>query len=134
MANLKFHIILLSMLAVGCATITDMNMLEKFEQTSDAFELAMRWSDFEMAGSFLKDQKNPELVSKIEYLKQFKITSYTVKRFIPSADKSQVLVIADMQFFKINSLIVKDISHRQLWEFDEEKKNWFLTTGLPDLK
>lgn len=134
MVNSKFYIILLSMLAVGCASITDMKKLEKFEQVTDAYELAMRWSDFEMAGSFLKDQKNPNLVSQIEYLKQFKITSYTVKRYIPSADKSQVLVIADMQFFKINSLVVKNISHRQIWEYDQDKDNWFLASGLPDLK
>ena len=134
MANVKLHIVLLSLLVVGCASITDMQRIDKFEQTSDAYELAIRWSDFEMASSFLKDQQDPQISTQIENLKRFKVTSYTVKRYIPSADNSQVLVIADVQFFKINGLIVKNISHRQLWEFDKDKESWVLTSGLPDLK
>jgi hypothetical protein len=39
-----------------------------------------------------------------------------------------------VQFFKINGLIVKNISHRQLWEFDKDKQSWFLTSSLPDFK
>jgi hypothetical protein len=134
MANKKSHIVVLSLLVVGCASVTEMQRIDKFEQTADAYELAIRWSDFEMASSFLKDQQDPQIATLIENLKQFKVTAYTVKRYIPSADKSQVLIIADVQFFKINGLIVKNISHRQLWEFDKDKQSWFLTSSLPDFK
>jgi len=134
MANKKLHIVVLSLLVIGCAAVTDMHSIEKFEQTTDAYELAMRWSDFEMASTFLKDQQDPQIATQIENLKQFKVTAYTVKRYIPSEDKTQVLIIADVQFFKINGLIVKNIIHRQLWQFDKDKKSWFLTSGLPDLK
>jgi hypothetical protein len=134
MANKKLHIVVLSLLVIGCAAVADMHSIEKFEQTTDAYELAMRWSDFEMASTFLKDQQDPQIATQIENLKQFKVTAYTVKRYIPSEDKTQVLIIADVQFFKINGLIVKNIIHRQLWQFDKDKKSWFLTSGLPDLK
>jgi len=134
MANKKLHIVVLSLLVIGCAAVTDMHSIEKFEQTTDAYELAIRWSDFEMASTFLKDQQDPQIATRIENLKQFKVTAYTVKRYIPSEDKTQVLIIADVQFFKINGLIVKNIIHRQLWQFDKDKESWFLTSGLPDLK
>ena len=108
--------------------------MDKFEQTTDAYELAIRWSDFDMASSFLKNQEDPQIASQIENLKQYKVTSYTVKRYLPSADKSQILIIADVQFFKKNGLIIKNISHRQIWKYDKDRDNWFLTSGLPDLK
>ena len=134
MANKKLHIVVLSLLVIGCASVTDMHRIEKFEQTTDTYELAIRWSDFEMASTFLKDQQDPQIATRIENLKQFKVTAYTVKRYIPSEDKTQVLIIADVQFFKINGLIVKNIIHRQLWEFDKDKESWVLTSGLPDFK
>ena len=134
MANKKLHIVVLSLLVIGCAAVTDMHSIEKFEQTTDAYELAIRWSDFEMASTFLKDQQDPQIATQIENLKQFKVTAYTVKRYIPSEDKTQVLIIADVQFFKTNGLIVKNIIHRQLWQFDKDKESWFLTSDLPDLK
>jgi hypothetical protein len=123
-----------SILAVSCASVTEMKRMDKFEQAADTYELAIRWSDFDMASSFLKDQQDPEIASQIEHLKQFKVTSYTVKRFLPSADKSQVLIFAKVQYFNKNGLIVKDITLRQLWEYDKEKESWFLTSGLPDFK
>ena len=134
MVKLKSIILLFSILAVSCASVTEMKRMDKFEQAADTYELAIRWSDFDMASSFLKDQQDPEIASQIEHLKQFKVTSYTVKRFLPSADKSQVLIFARVQYFNKNGLIVKDITHRQLWEYDKEKENWFLTSGLPDFK
>ena len=134
MVKLKLIIIVFSILAVSCASVTEMKTMDKFEQAADSYELAIRWSDFDMASSFLKDQQDPEIASQIEHLKQFKVTSYTVKRFLPSADKSQVLIFADVQYFKKNGLIVKNITHRQLWEYDKEKESWFLTSGLPDFK
>ena len=134
MVKLKLIIIVFSILTVSCASVTEMKTMDKFEQNADSYELAIRWSDFDMASSFLKNQQDPEIASQIEHLKQFKVTSYTIKRFLPSVDKSQVLIFAEVQYFKKNGLIINNITHRQLWEYDKEKENWFLTSGLPDLK
>ena len=134
MVNFKWFIILLAILTVRCTSVNEMKRMDKFEQIPDAYELAIRWSDFDMASTFLQNQEDPQITTQIENLKQYKVTSYTVKRYLPSADKSQILIIADVQFFKTNGLIVKNISHRQLWKYDKDKRNWFLTSGLPDLK
>ena len=134
MIQVKLYIILLSLLVFGCASVAEMKQMDKFEQIAQSYELAIRWSDFEMASSFLKDQENPDIAAQIKHLNQYQVTSYEVKRFLPSADKTQVLVFADVQYFKKNGLIVKNFSDRQLWQFDPDKKNWYLTSGLPALQ
>jgi hypothetical protein len=108
--------------------------MDRFEQVARAYELAIRWSEFERASAFLKDQENPALPAQIEHLNQYQVTSYKVKQFTPSEDKSQVIVFADVQYYKKSGLVVKNFSHRQLWKYDPEKENWFLTSGLPELK
>lgn len=134
MPSLKLYLVLLILLVVGCASVTEMNKKDKFEQITNAYEIAIRWSDFDMASSFLKDQQDPKLASQIEHLKQFKVTAYSVLRYIPSADKSQVLINADVQYFKKDGLIIKNYSHRQVWQYDQDKDIWYLTSGLPELK
>ncbi len=134
MAGIKFYIVLLSLLVVACASVTEMKKMDKFEQASHAYELAIRWSDFEMASSFIKNQEDPNLAAQIKHLNQYQVTSYEVRRFLPSTEKSQVLVFADVQFFKKDGLIVKNYTDRQLWQFDPDKEGWFLISGLPDLK
>jgi len=57
-----------------------------------------------------------------------------VKGYFPSADKSQVLIIADVQYFKKKGLIVKNYTHRQVWQYDKDKESWYLSNGLPELK
>jgi hypothetical protein len=130
----KLLIVLLSLLPVCCVSVSEMRRMEKFEEASSIYENAIRWSDFETAGTFLNVHENPNISAKTEELKQFKVTSYTIKRFLPTRDKSQVLIIAEIKYFKLNSLVVKSISDRQLWKYDSAKERWFLTSGLPNFK
>ena len=134
MAGQKYYIFLVILLVAGCASVDQLTKMDKFEQTSNAYELSIRWSDFDMAGSFVKDKFDPQLGPQIENLKQFSVTDYKVKTFVPSADKTKVLIVADVQYFKKNNLILKKYSHRQIWEYDKEKERWFLTSGLPKLE
>jgi hypothetical protein len=134
MTNLKAYLIWLTLPVIGCASVSEMRRIEQFEQIAHTYELAIRWSEFESASAFLEDQENPALPAQIKHLKQYQVTSYEVTQFLPSADKSQVIVFANVQYFKKSGLIVKNYSHRQLWKYDPEKRNWFLVSGLPDLK
>jgi hypothetical protein len=132
MVKPKLIIALLSLLPVCCASVSEMRKMEKFEETSMIYETAIRWSDFDNASTFLNPQESQNISAKIEELKQFKVTSYTIKRFLPAKDKSQVLIIAEIKYFRITNLVVKSVSDRQLWKYDIAEKRWYLTSGLPD--
>ena len=134
MAKILSYIILMALLVAGCASVSEMRRMDEFEQIAKSYEHAIRWSDFESASAFLKDQENPTLPAQIERLKQYQVTSYTVKQFLPSADKSQVIVFASVQYFSKNGLIVKNLIHRQLWKYDMDRESWLLTSGLPDFQ
>jgi hypothetical protein len=134
MVNPKLIIILLLSLLAGCVSVSEMRKMDKFEETSEAYESAIRWSDFESASLFLKTEENANLSDLLNELKQFKVTAYTIKNFLPTKDKSQVLVIAEISYFKLNRLIVKSMSDRQIWKYDTAQERWLLTSGLPDFK
>ncbi|MGB5749277.1 MAG: hypothetical protein WBM69_20015, partial [Desulfobacterales bacterium] len=63
MVKLKLLIIFLAILAASCASVNDMKRMEKFEQATDTYELAIRWSDFDMASTFLQNQEDPEIAT-----------------------------------------------------------------------
>ena len=134
MPKYNFILFMLSLLLISCATVSGMRKTEQFEQVSRTYEHAIRWSDFATASSFLKTQKTENFSARLEELQKFRVTSYTIRKFLPSEDKSRVLLIAEIKYFRINGLIVKSISDRQLWEYDITEERWFLTSGLPDFK
>ena len=134
MAKIKSYIILVALLMAGCASVSEMKRMDEFEYVARSYERAIRWSDFERASAFLKDQENPTLPAQIERLNQYQVTSYKVKQFLPSADKSQVIVFASVQYFNKGGLIVKNLIHRQLWKYDTDREEWVLISGLPDFQ
>ena len=134
MVHPKLIIVLLLSLLASCVSVSEMRKMDKFEETSKAYEFAIRWSDFESASLFLKTEENATVSDLLNKLKQFKVTAYTIKNFLPSKDKSQVLLIAEISYFELNRLIVKSISDRQIWKYDTAQERWLLTSGLPDFK
>ena len=134
MTKSSVFIIMLASLMAGCVSVSEMRKMDKFEETSKAYEFAIRWSDFESASLFLKTEENATVSDLLNKLKQFKVTAYTIKNFLPSKDKSQVLLIAEISYFELNRLIVKSISDRQVWKYDTAQERWLLTSGLPDFK
>jgi hypothetical protein len=88
-----------------------------------------------VAASFLKsgNQDQPKLAADIEHLNNFKVTAYE-PRFLKILEKDvRIRQIVKISYFKKNDLIVKTTSDDQLWEYDQEKSGWLLTTGFPKL-
>jgi hypothetical protein len=124
----------MAVLLVGCATYSEMRKMDKFEETAEAYKKAIAWSEFDVASSFIeiKDGEGDSL--DLRPFEEFKVASYDLKRIIPSADKTKVIQIVEISYFKIHTLVLKRLSDRQVWEYDDEKGHWYLKSGLPNFK
>jgi hypothetical protein len=40
----------------------------------------------------------------------------------------------EIKYYNINTLVEKSLVHQLKWEFDSEKKKWYLRSGFPDFK
>ncbi len=132
--NSRLTIPILALLVAGCAIVPDLVRQTKFERTSRAYEKVIRWSDFEEAVHFLKDtakKKNPPDLNK---LKLIKVIEYEVKKTSLIKDQSRFLQVAEIQYYRADSIVVKTVTDHQLWEYDTTLKNWYLLSGLPDFK
>ena len=76
-------------------------------------------------------EKNPPDLKK---LKHIKVVEYVVKRTTLVKDKSQVFQIAEIQYYRDDSNVVKTFTDNQFWEYDANLKNWYLLSGLPDFE
>jgi len=134
MPKSKFIILFSVLLLVGCATYSEMRQMDKFEETAEAYKRAISWSEFDVASSFIKTKEGEEDSLDLEPLQAFKVASYDLKKAFPSADKTKVVQIVEISYFRIQTLVLKRLSDRQVWEYDDEKGQWYLKSGLPDFK
>jgi len=134
MRNIKLPLVLLTVLVIGCASVTSQRRMGKYEEITGAYGEAIVWSHYEAASLYMKDGGAGNTPPDFEMLKNIKVASYDVKHVKVSDDKSQVTQIVEIQYYKKNQLIISSLRDKQLWEFDPIQRNWVLLTGLPGFK
>ena len=133
MNRISFLMAVVVFFTAGCATIKEKTRMSDFEKVSHAYEKVMLDSDFETARGFTDPYAVREAADLTAY-EDFKIVEYQVKNGQMSDDKIKINQIAEVKYYRIDSLVVRTIRYEQLWKYDEVKKTWLLQTGLPEFK
>jgi hypothetical protein len=121
-------------IVIGCASLGEHRQLDMLEQRTKNYEAALRWGRYEIIGAFIKSEVTTHLTENLDGLKQIKITSYEVigRNVLDNNEEAEQKV--KIKFYNMDSLIEKTIIDKQIWFFDKDMGNWFLSSGLPDFK
>ncbi len=113
-------------LLVACAA---QEQQRHFDETAFAFERAIRWQTLDDAAAF---QKEPETIPprQRERMKHIRLTGYDVIRST-AVDPNHVRQVVEIRYYNENRGVEKAITYEPEWEFDAEKKRWFLVSPLP---
>jgi hypothetical protein len=122
--------LLVVLMSTGCASLEKDRRATGLEAATNAYQSALRWGDFDAAMGFLA----PELRSD-EALPQgftdLRITRYeVVQPPVIRADDSATQTVNIEYLFEYNQ-ILRRLTDRQVWRWDEQEKAWWLQSGLP---
>jgi hypothetical protein len=121
-------------LALGCASLKDYQKAKSFDKTSRAYSDALQWSDFHAAQTFLKISSSEESPPDLEDLKLIRIVNYDIQQAYPSGDKQRIHRVVTITYYRSNESVVKELTHNEVWEYDEISERWLLTSGFPEFK
>lgn len=122
------------LLAVACAMPSFHRRQEKFDQISGAYEHALRWSKFETAAKICQNESNDGDAVSADRLRNFRVTSYEVKKTVLADEKRSVLRTVEIHYYRTDRMIEKMIRIQETWSYDEAAHYWYLTSGLPELQ
>ncbi len=125
--SLAFFLLLIS----ACGSLTEFRKLEKLNETTRAYEQAIRWSEFDYAMNFLKPSERETNPPDESFYKRIRVTDYKIKKNALSEDEIKAIQIAEISYYRIDNMIVKTFTDRQQWEWDAKDNRWYLTSGLP---
>ena len=132
MIKLMVKWVVLILLMIGCAGFADeKENWMKFDETSRSYLLALRWGEFEAAYGFKRLLGINDEVPDFQDLSDVKVTSYRVKQTIISEDEMIVMQIVEFQYYRMRNVTVRTTTDSQKWEYDKEKKRWYLLSDLP---
>ena len=128
-------LILTSLLALaGCTNSGP--AANALDESQYAWSGAIRWGDFEGALSLIDPayrEEHPVSDLELKRYEQVQITSYRERG--STADKKGGVAMRDVEIGVVNrhTQAERTVRYREEWRWDEEDKNWWLTTGLPNL-
>lgn len=126
--------ILAALLLLGCAQAEKLYQDYEFGEVGQAYEHAIRWSDYHIANGFRKNAATENNPPDFEKMGHFRVTSYRVKERADLMDKYQVRQSVEIGYFRAGTFVEKKITDHQIWEYDAKQRKWYLLTGLPDFK
>jgi hypothetical protein len=127
-------IIIFMLLISGCGSITGYRKMEQLNETMQAYEQVIRWSEFDYAMIFLEPSEREANPPDESLYKRIRVTAYKIKKTALSDDEMQAVQVAEISYYKIDNVTLKSFSDHQLWEWDTKDKRWYLKSGLPDFK
>ena len=129
---LLINMLLLTLLA-SCASNPQKKSLDA---TLFQYESAIRWSQWDGAIDFLAPeylQEHPVTRLDLERLRLFRVTQYTVRSVMPTADGMTVRQSVEIRLFNRNRAVEQALIDQQEWRYDSGRERWFLHSGLPDV-
>ena len=105
------------------------------DEVQYSYSAAIRWGDFEGAWNLVDPKVRKEHpLTDIDFsrYKQVQISSY---RDSGGTTLGNGEVVRDIEIGVINrnTLAERSVRYRERWRYDEEARNWWLVSGLPDL-
>jgi hypothetical protein len=119
---------------VGCTGLQEKCRLAQFEDISSSYEHAIRWGQYDVAKGFRKKQETDHEAWRIDKLDKIRVTSYELLSSNSSEDKLRVHQAVKIRYFNADQMIEKTLIDKQLWEYDDTEKAWYLQSGLPDFR
>jgi hypothetical protein len=133
MKNLIIVIVVICCLPLGCASLLEKSKMEQFGRTLDAYEDAMRISDFNAACRFV----NPAQMSHQDCLKRFSnihLADTRVTDTQVSKDRMKVHQEIEVSYYFLDRYVLKKMRYRQTWQYLKDRDQWLLQDGPPVFK
>ncbi len=109
------------------------------ESRSNAFEAAVitytkliRWGYFEEAVKYLRAQDGAQIPYDLNKMARYRVTAYKNINQIQADNGREGRVLALIEYYEIDSGVLKTLRDEQFWWHDDDAKRWYLGSPLPD--
>jgi hypothetical protein len=128
--SIQLAIALAALIGGGCAMVEKDRRAVGLQIATSGYESALRWGYYETAIGFLHPDQRlgqgfPEVFTDL------RVTGYeVVQPPVIQADASATQTISIDYVFE-DTQVVRQLTDRQVWRWDEQASTWWLHSGLP---
>jgi len=128
-------LILLCVLAVaGCASSSP--AADALDTAQYAWSGAIRWGDFDGAATLVDPkvrEEEPLTDLELKRYEHVQITSYRDRGASRNIEAGTAVRNIEIGVVNRHTMEQRMVGYTERWRWDEERKTWWVTSGLPDL-
>lgn len=134
MKNIKWLCVALLVMLSACAHVTEQKKQEHLDAKQKLFMKALRWKSYETAASVIRYRNPARKLAPLSGLNRITVTSYDLLGSMPNKEDGTVVSQALFGYIQNETGRVYQVKHTQVWWFDDELKQWFLDSDMPNFK
>ncbi|PHS73210.1 MAG: hypothetical protein COB22_02825 [Cycloclasticus sp.] len=134
MRNIKWICFIVIIMLSGCAHLSEQKKLEHLDAKQKLFMKALRWKSYEAAASVIRFKNPARRLAPIEGLGKITVTSYDLIGSVPNLVEGTAVAQVLFEYIQDSTGRVYQVKHSQNWWFDDESKQWFLDSDMPEFK
>lgn len=122
-----------SLSLVGCKTMDESKEVLMMESRLKLYGKTVRWGSLENLYGFLTPEESAKVVFP-ENLHNIRVTDYQVRIQPRMLDEHRLSQTVTIEYLFRDTQAIRTLSDHQMWEYDEEDKQWFRANPIPEFK
>ena len=127
-------LLIATLLAVACAEVRSIKgrkRADALQASINTYRKLIRWSHFDEAVKYLRAEDDSEIEVDLARTNRYRVTSYEISDKLVADTRAAARVVATIEYYEIDSGVLKGLRDEQYWWYDEEAERWFLGSTLP---
>jgi hypothetical protein len=129
----KLILLFLVVAVGGCQTLEERQKQKTFDRTLYQYQGTVRWGYLEQLYGFLQ----PELAENAiipDNLSNVRVTGYDLIHAPTQVDEHSITQTVIIRFVFVDRQVERQLTDKQLWEYDPEAESWSRANPIPEFK
>lgn len=129
----KLILLFLVVAVAGCQTLEERHKQKTFDRTLYEYQGTVRWGYLEQLYGFLQPELSENSVIP-DNLRNVRVTGYDLIRPPTQVDEHIFTQTVIIRFVFVDRQVEKQITDKQLWEYNPESESWARANPIPEFK
>lgn len=105
--------------------------VDDFDTTVKSYGKMLRWGYYDEAAKLLRARDGSVVEADFDRVARYRITRYEIGSKLVDDTGREGRVLAAIEYYDVDTGIVRELRDEQLWWFDDTDERWYLGTPLP---
>ena len=129
--SLLAMLLLATLAACGAIPLGKSDRATVLDAAINNYRKLIRWGYYDEAAKYLRTADGKPFAADLKNAARYRVTNYNVSSQIMADDGKEARVIATIEYYELDSGVIRVLHDPQMWWYEAKGKRWYLGSPLP---